>query len=256
MHYFSPTIISPLADKEDVLMLTVEELEAITTRLCELHTHIVEALRQQDIPLVAWMSENCEPQLGTATSLDAVSSIGIAYSRDKTQAVIVERLLGREEIAGLNTVEIHRHPVIEVRLTATHLTVEYVLSPDAWVDQQNLAGKLSVSRHRQEINSLLKALDVGYCMGFWEGEHLSEMHLTTPQFQHPRVLEEWMSTFEPNADWFRLGAWYALDDEAVSSEQIVETVLNDVRALYTVYETFLWTSDNNFREFFSDVNSR
>lgn len=254
MRYFSPEVIAPLAEKQDVDLLSPEELSALSADLCQLHDHVSLTFRQNNVALHTWMSDACKPYLGTSATLEPEKSLTIAYTRDRTHAVIVERLLGREEIASASTVEIHRHPVIELRLTPTHFVIEFIMSPNAWVDQQNLVGKLSVSRHRQEMNRLLKDFDLGYCMGFWEGEHLSEMHLTTPQFQHPRVMEEWMSTFEPNADWFRLGIWYEFDHDDLTQAAIDEVVLKHVRSLHAVYEAFLWTSGNNFRDFFLEGN--
>lgn len=256
MQYFSPKLMTPLVDKQDVDLLTPDELDALNKSLCQLHEHIILAFRQNNIALHTWHDLSCAPRLSTSATLDPVRSVTLSYTRNKTQAVIVERLLGREEIAASHTVEHHRHPSIELRLTPDHFTIEFIMSPDAWVDQQNLVGKLSLGRHRQEINRLLKNFNLGYCMGFWEGEHLSEMHLTTPQFQHPRVMEEWISTFEPSSDWFRLGIWYELDHDDLSTENVKDTVLDHVRTLYTIYETFLWTSDNNFRDFFLGASTR
>jgi hypothetical protein len=174
----------------------------------------------------------------------------VAYMRQRGQAVTVERLMGREEVASVHTIDTRRHPVIEIRLGSDGLALELIMSPDAWLDQQNLVGKLRVGRHRQEFYTLLKDLSSAYCMGFWHGTHLSDMHLTAYQFQHPRIMDEWMSTFQPGADWWRIGVWFAYEDEMLDEQQIVWTLLKEIKLLYALYENLAWTSDNNFREFF------
>lgn len=256
MTYFTSDILAPLIEHQDVDMLAPEQVDAITARLCELHEGILANLQQQSIGLHTWNEERCVPWIGTAGTVDPHQSIVMPYLRHKTQAVTVERLLGREEVATHKTIEVRRHPVIEVRLSPDWFAIELLMSPDAWWDQQNLVGKLSIARHRQAIYSLLKALDAGYNLGFWRGEHLSEMHLTAAQFQHPRVMDEWMSTFEPGSDWFRLGIWYDYEDDALSEATIAETIWRHLRLLYPLYEQFLWTSDNNFRDFYLNPVSR
>ena len=67
--------------------------------------------------------------------------ISIQYMRSRSQAIRVERLMGRDDTSN-NGIEARRHPVIEVRLTPEHLTVELILSPYAWWDQQNFVGKI------------------------------------------------------------------------------------------------------------------
>jgi hypothetical protein len=175
----------------------------------------------------------------------------VAYLRTKGEAVTVERLMGREEVANVNAIDAHRHPVIELRLSQDGLALELLLSPDAWWDQQNLLGKMTVARHRQDFYLMLRNFSSRYCMGFWNGTHLSEMHLTANQFQHPRIMEEWMSTFEPGADWWRLGIWYAYEDAALDESAIVQEMMKQIRLLYSVYDYIRWTSDNNYREFYS-----
>ena len=136
-----------------------------------------------------------------------------------------------------------------MRLSDSCFTVEFIISPDAWYDQQNAQGKLTVARHRSEFYSLLQKLSEAHYMGFWQGTHLSDMHLNGKFFPHPRILNEWMSTFHPHADWFRIGKHYILDDESLSSEAIVAELIEQFELLYPIYKFFLWTSGNNFREF-------
>jgi len=252
MRYFSQEMLGKLAgaiasqaDHDDELLLQLAR-----NHLCRLHEHIYPEFRKQNIILSLFKNSQCMPLLQSVSQFGRGASLSLAYLREPSQAVKVERLLGREEVAAPGTINPFHHPVIELRLTPEHFIVEMILSPDAWWDQQNFVGKLSVSRHRQAFYTLLKDLHVEYCLGFWQGTHLSDMHLTAAQFQHPRVMDEWMSTFAPGQDWFRIGIWYEHDAEALAAANIYETVSNQIRLLYPLYESLLWASDNNYRDFY------
>lgn len=224
-------------------------LQGLKQRFLDLHQSLVEQMRLNDIQLHNILAIDSVVQTDSVSDRPVENVLSIAYSRSKSQAVNVERLMGREEIANVSNIEARRHPVIELRLSPEQLAVELLMSPDAWWDQQNLIGKLSVTRHKQEFHSNLQNLRAEYRLGFWKGAHLSEMHLRAAHFQHFRIVDEWMSTFQANADWFRLGIWYDLDAEELSEERIVEELMQQIRALYPIYTSICWTSDNNFREF-------
>ena len=159
--------------------------------------------------------------------------------------------MGREEAAAIGDISVRRHPIIEMRLSAEAFAIEMVLGPDARWDQTNLAGKLTIDRHNHELYNMLSRMDKSYAMGFWRGVHCNDMHLTTGQFYHPQIMDEWMSTFEPGQDWFRLGIWFTPDDERLQNSEFAEDVLEHIRALYQVYTMLSWASDNNFHAFYT-----
>lgn len=223
--------------------VAIEKLEA-------LHERIQEEFAATHVELHVAKQHNSPVRDQSATTIKLGQSLVLQYLRSPSQAVMVERLMGREEIASVNNIDPRRHPVIELRISQTHFTIELVLSPNAWWDQQNLVGKLSVPRHRHSLYQLLQTLTPHYRMGFWQGTPLSDMHLTANQFQHPPVMDQWQSTFEANSDWWRVGIWYDLDDEALDEANLTETVLVHLNHLYPIYQHITWASDNNFRNFF------
>jgi hypothetical protein len=243
MSYFSQEAILSFADETSALTTAREQLQ-------NLHKAVYTQIRLNNIDLNLIHSETEAVQEDSVSDIKPRNILSVVYLRTRGQAVQVERLMGREEVANIHTVEVRRHPVIELRLSPEHFTVELLLSPDAWWDQQNLMGKLTVPRYRQDFYALLQGFDSKYCMGFWRGTRLSEMHLSAKHFRHPRIMDEWISTFQPGADWLRLGAWYTLDDESLQENAAIE-VAKQIRSLYGIYQHILWTSDNNFREFFA-----
>ncbi len=231
-------------------LLTSVALQALRDRMHDLHQAIASQLRLHNFDLHI-MHEKESVTVNSVATVETTETLSVQYLRPKGQAMNVERLMGREEVASLHNVQARFHPVIEVRLIPDHLCVELLVAPDAWFDQQNFIGKLNVPRHRSTFYTLLRDFDEHYCTGFWRGTHLSNMHLTAPQFQHPRIMNEWLSTFETSLDWLRLGIWYDYDDQRIADDQIETTIVHNIRALYDVYQFILWHADNDYRAFYN-----
>lgn len=244
MGYFSKENIQAIASN-------ASDTKQVAEKLSALHTSLFEQIQLKNIDLHILNADAGIVRTKTVSHINEDKLLAVQYTRLGANAIHVERLMGREEVTTADKTRIELHPVIELRLSEAGLALEFIISPDAWWDQQNLKGKLSVPRHRHEFYSMLMELQAEYCMGFWTGIHLSDMHLTGKYFQHPRILDEWLGTFHPNADWFRIGVWYDIDDEHLSEDSIVDELFKQVQTLYPLYHYFLWTSDNNFRDFFT-----
>ena len=243
MTFFNQEAVQQISSDSSALKTAREQLQT-------LHKAVYEQIRLNNIDLNLIHSETETVQQDSVSDVKASNVLSVVYLRTRGQAMQVERLMGREEVASVSTVEARRHPVIELRLTPEYFAVELLLSPDAWWDQQNLVGKLTVQRYRQDFYALLQGFDTSYFMGFWRGIHLSELHLSAKHFRHPRIMDEWMSTFQPSADWLRLGTWYKLDEENLQ-ENVPQEIAKHIKSLYGLYQHILWTSDNNFREFYT-----
>lgn len=247
MVFFTSEIMSALAQND------MGARQIVTKRLFNLHEQIYGQMQSSDIELHIITVPNKVVKIGSICDATAKDVLSLAYLRSSRQAVTVERLMGREAVANEKNIEERRHLTVEIRLSQEKFVIELLMSPDAWWDQQNLVGKLSIARHKQDFYARLGHFPINYCLGFWKGIHLSEMHLKSAHFQHPRIMDEWMSTFQPNADWFRIGIWYDLDDEALSEDHIAIEVMKQIRLLYELYEYTRWSNDNNFREFYDDT---
>lgn len=226
-------------------------LPDVIQKMRALHHALHRQLRLANYELVSGSEVETVPLVGqSVTTPEATAALAIPYRRPGGEAVTVERLMGREETASHAHIEARRHPAIELRLTPQHLVIELVLSPEAWWDQENLVGKLSVLRHRQDFYRQLRQLAPEYRLGFWSGIDLSEMCLSPPQFARDAVLNEWMATFMPGKDWLRVGRWYPSHDDKLDAASIHQELFKQVGVLYTLYQEVLWTGNNNFREFY------
>lgn len=232
---------------------SMDERRETYIRMAQLHHELRPHLKNHHIDLyTAKRNGKARPSTTTVAARDADEVLTVHYWRTPEEAQIVERLMGRESL-DMDDVNVMRHPVIELRLTPTYFAIELIISPDAWWDQQNVAGKLSVVRHRNAIYQKLQSLSGDYCLGFWEGTTLTDVHLNADQFRWKQVLDEWLSTFEAGKDWFRLGIWYDVEDEFMESDQFILELARHLKTLHDFYTELLWTGDNNYRTFYKRV---
>lgn len=189
----------------------------------------------------------------TASTKGSLQGVSTQFTRSHEQALLVERLMGREANLWSEPLDTDRHPVIELRLTPTHFAIELIVSPDSWLDQQNLIGKMAVQRHRQTLRSIIAGMPKDFCVGFWSGIEVADMHLTTGQLARGMFLDEWLSTFQDGQEYLRFGVWYDPEDSSLSVQNIVTEATRRIGMLYNVYDFLLWTSNNDFRTFYSKV---
>jgi hypothetical protein len=222
----------------------------VYSKFVQLHSSLYPRIRNHNWDLHPRPQKSqlvCTHSVSTADTADALT---LTYLRAPEQAELVERLMGKEDGHTSKGVDVSRHPVIELRLTPQSFAVELIVSPDAWWDQQNFVGKLQLDRHRQTFRGLLRNLSCDYRFGFWDGVHLSDMHLTNWQLLYRNVMDEWMDTFADGQDWLRVGVWYDLNDENLHCENILSEMTRRVKDLYDIYTFMLWTSNNNFHRFY------
>jgi hypothetical protein len=185
----------------------------------------------------------------TAAGSD-INGLVMSYSRSREQAVLVERMMGREELGWSMQVDMFRHPVIEMRLTPTHFALELIVSAASWFDQQNLIGKLAVPRHRQALRTVIQGLPAETCIGFWKGVELDEMHVTASMLSRGTHVDEWVGTFLDGHDYLRVGMWYEPQSPSLDASTIASELTRRMDALYRMYTFLLWTSNNDFRNFY------
>ncbi len=256
MAYFTQDDLHALNDAKGQPPEVGTALQGVYDKFRRLHTYLQAEFPKHDIFLDTYQSSRNAVGVQSCASSSSGGLLTAVYYRGETKAIVVERLMGWEIPGDNPTVDARRHPVIELRLTPSHYTIELLLTPDAWWDQRNLVGKLSVQRHSETFYNKLRDLDGEVCMGFWSGATLRDMHITVQQVPWVKILTEWMNTFEAGKDFFRIGRWYTPDDHAIAADTITAETLRQVRALYALYSQILWSSDNNFHSFFKGASRR
>ena len=90
---------------------------------------------------------------------------------------------------------------------------------------------MTVDRHRVNFYQLLKKLSDETKIGYWRGSNLDEMHVQVNQLARQHIWDEWISTFDPGKDWFRVGMWYPPEAEAISEDLIFDELTQQIQKL-------------------------
>lgn len=253
MHYFTSEDHQRLACHNPGSAQSDYDIQLVYDKFFELHTALYGRLRDLNYDLHSGAHGVPPVSSYSLVGANASETLALIYARSREQALLVERMMGRERNHAHTQVELGRHPAIELRLTPDHFVIELIVSPDAWWDQQNLIGKLGIQRHRDSFRSLLQRMEGDFRLGFWSGEDLSDMHLTTRQLVRGNYLNEWMSTFADGQDWLRMGMWYAPEAPELETSHILRELVTRVGGLYSVYDFLLWTSNNDFHPFYQKL---
>lgn len=255
MAYFTQHDHNSLLGIHTLNQVETTGLERVHRRMFDLHRKLYPCLRTHDLDLqphdeTALVSQNSS---STPFPTDAMTLI---YRRGDNEARVVERMMGRDALMSGIDIEAHRHPVLELRLTPQHFAIELVAGPDAWYDQENFIGKMSVDQHRAKFYNLLTELGDDYVLGFWSGMHLDDMHLKTEKLPPARILFEFINTFAAGRDYLRIGRWYESGDGALDASNIANEVLGSIRKLYSLYQFAAWATDNNFHSIYKKAVSK
>lgn len=256
MTYFSDVDHKALLQLQAVKDSSGEGLQRIHKRMTDLHRRLLPIMRKAGLELHPIPNVPGNVTQHTTTTPFATDAMSIIYMRSTAEATAAEGIMGRDGLTTSGSIEPHRHPVIELRLTPDHFVVEFVISPDAWCDQRNFVGKMTVEEHRARFCQILNSIGDDYCLGFWSGPHLSDLHLSTSQLPPSQILCEYMDTFAAGRDWLRIGHWYEPGDPALDEDTILDELVNRIRALHNLYTFTLWTSNNNFHPFYAKAVSR
>lgn len=226
-------------------------------KLMSLHQSLRDQIRMRDWDLHPhYKKSRVVSNVSGATNNEPDNILTLSYFRSYEQAKLVENLMGIEQSTCEHEVHAYRHPVIELRLAPDYFAIELILSPFAWWDQQNFIGKFDLERQRHTLRDILADVSDDYRFGFWGGIGMSDMHLTAWQLMQGRIMDEWMSTFADGQDWMRFGMWYEPDDDRLNDRNIVQEAVTRVGELYNFYDFLLWTSNNNYHDFYHKRNKR
>lgn len=249
MSYFTLQDHASLGLKDNSVQ-SDSERQLAYDKFTELHRILYSRLRDHNYDLHPGNHPTAVLYDGSISGKRCGEALVLTYLRSREQAMAIERMMGRDRMTVKTEMQLSRHPVIELRLTPEHFSVELLVSPEAWVDQQNLIGKLGIQRHRDAFRSLLQRMDGDFRMGFWSGCELSDMHLTTRQLSRGNNLQEWMSTFCDGQDWLRMGAWYTPEAPQLETGHILRELTDRIVALHRVYSFLMWSSNNDFLSFY------
>jgi len=150
----------------------------------------------------------------------------------------------------------HAHVMLAVTIDQDAIGIELSIPSAAWVDGQNLRGKLvgapNAYEFRRQFGEIVSSL--GFRAQVQIEEHTSEGHgrIWTKRaraFRSPAPLATASALYEPGKHVLRIGTWYRPDDPQLNAMTISQEVLAHFEQLYPLYELIAWAPTNDYRRY-------
>jgi len=163
-----------------------------------------------------------------ANSLDA---IWLHYGRSE------DELEQYKEIYGENMTSLY-HMRLEVLILNSHVWVELRVGKNdgSYPDRQHIREQLKTNAtFVKEYFNLLQKLDQSFTVT------IANEEVPIGEFKDADELKEFTLLDNPKLYYFRMGRKYRPDDNAISNDNIINTVMADFEKLYPVYQLFKHT---------------
>ena len=148
----------------------------------------------------------------------------------------------------------HAHAMLAVTVDEGSVGIELCVPSSAWVDGQNLRGKLvgapDAYDSRCQFGKLVAAL--GYRARVQIEERTDEGRgrvwgKRARAFTSPAPLATAIAIYQPGKHDLRIGTWYHPDDPLLRSTAIGQEVLARFEQLYPLYQLIAWAPTNDYR---------
>ena len=150
----------------------------------------------------------------------------------------------------------HAHAMLAVTIDESSLGIEMCIPAAAWVDGQNLRGKLVGAPDAFDFRSRFGEMvaSLGYRARVQIEERTEEGHgrvwaKRAKAFHSPAALATATAIYEPGKHELRIGTWYQPDDPLLSAASIRREVLARFEELYPLYEMIVWGPTNDYRRY-------
>ena len=150
----------------------------------------------------------------------------------------------------------HAHVMLAVTIDKDAIGIELLIPSAAWVDGQNLRGKLvgapDAYEFRRQFGEIVSSL--GFRAQVQIEEHTSEGYgqIWTKRaraFRSPAPLATASALYEPGKHDLRIGTWYRPDDPQLNATTISREVLARFEQLYPLYQLIAWSPTNDYRRY-------
>lgn len=148
----------------------------------------------------------------------------------------------------------HAHVMLAVTIDESSLGIELLIPSAAWVDGQNLRGKLvgapDAYDNRCQFGEIVAALGYRAQVQIVErtGENRGRIWAKRARaFRSPAPLATATALYEPGKHDLRIGTWYRPDDPVLAPAAIGQEVLTRFEQLYPLYQLIAWSPTNDYR---------
>lgn len=149
----------------------------------------------------------------------------------------------------------HAHAMLAFGIDADTVGIELIVPSAAWVDGQNLRGKLvgapEAYEFRHDFSEMVSSL--GFRARVQIEEHSEEegprkvWGKRAKAFAAAAPLATALAIYQPGKHSLHIGTWYGPDDPQLRTGFIAREVLDRFEELYPLYEFVAWKPRNDYR---------
>jgi hypothetical protein len=185
----------------------------------------------------------------TSPHMSSIPFMRLRYSKPK-------RLVDRMEKLFLDDFgRFHAHAMLAFGLDQDVVGIELIVPSAAWVDGQNLRGKLvgapEAYDYRHDFSEMVSSL--GYRARVQIEERSEEEGLRrvwgkrAKAFAAAAPLATALAIYQPGKHSLRIGTWYSQSDRQLHTSVIAQEVVDRFEELYPLYEFIAWEPQNDYR---------
>jgi len=180
----------------------------------------------------------------------SISSMKLRYAKPRALMQRMEKLF-QDEFGRF-----HAHAMLAVSIDDSALGIELFIPSEAWVDGQNLRGKLVGAPDsydfRRQFCQMVTAL--GFRARVQIEERTDEGQgavwgKRARAFESPALLATATALYRPQKHDLRIGTWYRPDDPLLCQTTINREVLDRFEQLYPLYQFVAWDPTNDYRRY-------
>lgn len=227
------------------------ERERVRDKLAFLHDSIYPEIRKRKWDLHPhWMSQWLISAYRISPATARIDFMTLRYSKAET----IIKLMKKELIDDFG--HFYANAMLAARIDKEGFAVELLVSEKAWVDGQNLKGRLQDgAEQRGHFRNLLAELggehtfvlsqfmrEEGRPLGYQE-----VMRAKASRLVNVGMLNSTMDKYKPGGHDLRLGIQYKPGDLRLGVNHIVGEVLTRFEQLYPIYAFLSWSPKNDFR---------
>jgi len=228
-----------------------ERRKIVRDKLIRLHALIYPEMRRREWEIYPhWRKEWLVSAWYVSPRMSSIPYLKLRYSKP-------ENLVKRMEKLFLDDFgHFYAHAMMDVVISEKGLGVEMYVPAAAWVDGQNLRGKLTnaleAQAFREEFANILRRLDNRFRLQieeYSEGQRVLVYARRARSVTNPAQIAAATAAYRPGAHDLRVIIWYLPDEPCLRKARIREEVLTCFGQLYPLYQFITWSPTNDYRRF-------
>ena len=228
-----------------------ERRQMVRDKLIRLHALIYPEMRRRGWEVHPhWRKEWLISAWYLSPHVTSIPHLKLRYSKP-------EALVKRMEKLFLDDFgHFYAHAMMDVVISEQGLGVELSVPASAWVDGQNLRGKitnaLEAPTFREKFGRALRRLDNRFRFQieeYSEGDRNLVYARRARSVSNPPQIAAATAAYRPGAHDLRIVIWYVPHEPCLRKDTIREEVLARLEELYPLYHFIAWSPTNDYRRF-------